>query len=233
MLAKSIMNTKVITILPSTTIKNIAELLYTQSISAVPVVDKQNRLLGIVSEGDLIYRKEIGTEHRRSWWLSLFSGSEHLANDYIKSHAGTAKDIMTTKVISVTEDTSVQAIAELLERHRIKRVPVLRNDVIVGIVSRANLVQSLAVGLDKSLSTEESHSDLSIREALVNTLHDELGIRTTSLNIIVENSVVHLWGFVDGKQELKAIQVAAEYIDGVRAVDSRLKLFSSLPAYGI
>lgn len=90
MLAKSILNTKVITIFPSTAIKDIAELLHTQSMSAVVVVDKKNRLLGIVSEGDLIYRKEIGTEHRRSWWLSLFSNAEHLAIDYIKNHTGTA-----------------------------------------------------------------------------------------------------------------------------------------------
>ena len=233
MLAKPIMNTKVITILPSTTVKDIAKLLYTQSISAVPVVDEQNKLLGMVSEGDLMYLKEIGTEHRRSWWLSFFSNSESLADDYIKCHAGTAKDIMTTEVISVTEETSVQEIAELLEGHRIKRVPVLRNGLIVGIVSRANLVQSLAVGLDQPQTSEESHSDLSIREALVNTLHDELSIRTTSLNIIVENGVVHLWGFVDGEQELKAIRVAAENIDGVIEVDSRLKRFSNLPAYGI
>lgn len=126
MLAKSIMNTKVISISPSATIKDIASTLYKHRISAVPVVDTQQRLLGIVSEGDLVFRKEFGTEHRRSWWLSLLAGSEHQAYDYIKSHAETARDIMTTQVISVTEETPVQEIADLLERHRIKRVPVLQ-----------------------------------------------------------------------------------------------------------
>lgn len=233
MYAKTVMNTVVVAVLPSTTVKQIAKILYEHRISAVPVIDKQERLVGIVSEGDLVFREELGTKSKQSWWLSFFEDTERRAHDYVKSHSTIARDIMTTKVISVTEETSVQQIAELLERHQIKRVPVLRDSKVVGIVSRANLVQSLAVGANKSESTDNTSSDLAIREELDKTLRSELGISMTPLNIIVKKGIVHIWGFVDGEQERRAIQIVAEGIEGVTQVDSRLILYSTIPAYGI
>jgi len=232
MLAKSIMSTQVVSISLSTSVKDIARTLYEHRISAVPVVDPQKRLIGIVSEGDLIFREELGTEHKRSWWLSFFADSERDAYDYVKSHARTANDIMTSHVISVTEETPVQEIADLLQRHQIKRVPVLRSDKIVGIVSRANLIQRLAVGSGDIAASEVNSSDQTLRENLLNTLHDALGIQAHTLNVIVNDGVVHLLGFVDGKQERKAVQVAAENINGVRQVDNHLTVSSSVPAYG-
>ncbi len=232
MLAKSIMNTNVVSLPPSATVKEIARTLYTQRISAVPIVDAHQQLVGIVSEGDLLYRSELGTEHRHSWWLSFFADPERRSHDYIKEHAKTAKDIMTSQVICVSGDTSVQVIADLLERHQIKRVPVLQEEKLIGIVSRVNLVQSLAVDPHDSKTQDERNTDQDIREALMSTIHNELGIQTTSVNIIVEHGVVHLWGFVDGKHEKKALQIAAENIAGVKQVDSRLIRISSLPAYG-
>ncbi len=230
--ARDIMSAGVLSIKPTTQVSEIAKLLNDHRISAVPVLDEHQRLLGIVSEGDLLRRQELGTERRRSWWLTMLSDMEQRASDYAKSHAKLAKDIMTTNVITVKEDTSAQAVADLLERHHIKRVPVLRDDKVIGIVSRANLIQGLAIRRPESLVNNSNVDDLTIRNSLISTLKKELDLSLTTVNIIVEDGVVHLWGMVDGAEERKAVRVAAENTEGVTKVDSRLILSSAIP-YGI
>src|SRR5271167_3377590 len=127
MRAIDVMTTEVITVGENATVPEAAKLLAEHGISAVPVVDKDNRVIGMVSEGDLLHRAETGTERRRSWWLEMMTSTNQLAGDYIKSHSGIVKDVMTRDVISVTETTSVADIAVLLETNRIKRVPVLQD----------------------------------------------------------------------------------------------------------
>ncbi len=152
MRAMDVMTTNVITVSPDTSVQEVATLLSERGISGVPVVDAENRLVGIVSEGDLLHRVETGTDRRpdrrsgrrRSWWLDTVGSDEELARDYVKSHGRTAKDVMTSEVISVSETTELADIANLLETKRIKRVPVVRDGRLVGIVSRANLVRALA-----------------------------------------------------------------------------------------
>ena len=141
--AADVMVTNVITVHPDTSVKEIAEILLANRISALPVVDKAGSLLGIVSEADLMHRAEVGTERPSSWWLEFLTGKEALAQDFIKSHARRAADVMTRQVIAVTADTPLTRIVSLLEKHRIKRVPVVDNGKVIGIVSRANLVQAL------------------------------------------------------------------------------------------
>src|SRR5580692_8668968 len=147
MRAVDVMTTDVITVDPDTTVRALATLLAERGISGAPVVDSGGRLVGVISEGDLLHRAEIGTarrhrERRRSWWLDHFAAE--LARDYVKSHGRTVKDIMTRDVVTVSEDTDLAEIATLLETKRIKRVPVTRDGKVVGIVSRANLVRALA-----------------------------------------------------------------------------------------
>jgi len=147
MRAMDVMTTDVITVDPETTVQALATLLAERGISGAPVVDASGRLVGIVSEGDLLHRAEIGTarrhrERRRSWWLDHFAAE--LARDYVKSHGRTVKDIMTRDVVTVTEDTDLGEVAALLEAKRIKRVPVTRDGKVIGIISRANLVRALA-----------------------------------------------------------------------------------------
>ena len=141
--AADVMVTNVITVHPDASVKEIAEILLANRISALPVVDKAGSLVGIVSEADLIHRAEVGTERPSSWWLEFLAGKEALAQDFIKSHARRAADVMTRHVITVTADTPLTRIVSLLEKHRIKRVPVVDNGKVIGIVSRANLVQAL------------------------------------------------------------------------------------------
>jgi CBS domain-containing protein len=152
MRAKDVMTTEVITVGPDTSVHALAALLSERGISGVPVVDADDRVVGIVSEGDLLHRVESGTERqsegrgtrRRSWWLDGIASDRELARDYVKSHARTVKDVMTRDVVSVADTTELADIATLLETRRIKRVPVVRDGKLVGIVSRANLVRALA-----------------------------------------------------------------------------------------
>ena len=150
MRAIDVMTSEVITVGENATVPKAAKLLAEHGISAVPVVDKHNRVIGMVSEGDLLHRAETGTERRRSWWLEMVSSTDQLAGEYIKSHSGKVKDVMTRDVLSVTEETPVADIAVLLEINRIKRVPVLRDGKLVGIVSRANLVRALAMTINEA-----------------------------------------------------------------------------------
>src|SRR5215211_2100542 len=157
------MTTEVVSVEPDTPVRDIAELLYTRRISGVPVVE-HDRVIGIVSEGDLIGHTAAIGEQRRSWWLSLFADESLSAWDYAKSHGRTARDVMTASVVSVGETATLAEIARLVERHRIKRVPVLRDGNLVGIVTRGNLLQGLA-----TLKAEPPRSvdDVTIREELI------------------------------------------------------------------
>ena len=135
MRAADVMTSEVITLGEDASVREAARLMAEHGISAVPVVDREKRVVGMVSEGDLLHRAETGTERRRSWWLEMVASTNQLAGEYVKSHSASVKDVMTRDVISVTEETPVADIAILLETNRIKRVPVLRDGRLVGIVS--------------------------------------------------------------------------------------------------
>jgi CBS domain-containing protein len=141
MRAVEVMTTKVITVGENASVADVAKLLAERGVSAVPVVDKDHKVIGMVSEGDLLHRTETGTEKCRSWWLEMMASTDQLAGDYIKSHSTNVKDVMTRDVIAVSDTTPLANIAILLEANRIKRVPVVRDGKLVGIVSRANLVR--------------------------------------------------------------------------------------------
>lgn len=148
MRAGDVMTTDVITVAPETSVQDLAVLLANHGISGVPVVDAVNNLVGLVSEGDLLHRTETGTERRtqrrRSRWLDVFASDRNSARDYVRSHGRTVRDVMTRDVITVTETTELNEVANLLETKRVKRVPVVRDGKVIGIVSRANLVRALA-----------------------------------------------------------------------------------------
>jgi CBS domain-containing protein len=194
MRAVDVMTTDVITVDPDTTVQALATLLAERGISGAPVLDSGGRLVGIISEGDLLHRAEIGTarrhrERRRSWWLDHFASD--LAREYVKSHGRTVKDIMTRDVATVTEETDLADVAALLEARRIKRVPVMRDDKIVGIVSRANIVR--AVGAAKGAPPREGEvDDRSIRMKLLAELGREEWAKIWPEDILVRDGIVHL-----------------------------------------
>jgi CBS domain-containing protein len=221
MKAADIMVSPVITVGPDRTVQDVAEILLENRISAVPVVSKDGNLLGIVSEGDLIRRIEIDTERRPSRWLALLIGSQPLAAEFVKSHAHSVADVMTREVIVAPADTPLRDIATLLERNGIKRVPIVRNGKLVGIVSRANLIQALA-SARKEVKAAAATSDRMIREELLSCLRREPWARTSRLNVIVHDGTVELWGAVRSRAEKQAVQLAAESTSGVRAVNNNI-----------
>jgi CBS domain-containing protein len=222
MRAMDVMTSEVITVDENASVQSVAKLMANHGISAVPVVDKDNRVIGMVSEGDLLHRAETGTERRRSWWLEMMASTNQLAGEYLKSHSGRVKDVMTRDVISVTDTTPVADIAVLLETNRIKRVPILRDGKLVGIVSRANLVRALAMTVNEPASGDET-DDRTIRDKLLAELKVQKWAEVSPANIIVKDGVVHLWSSYFSEQEKRALVVAAETIPGVRGVEDHMR----------
>jgi CBS domain-containing protein len=219
MKAQDVMVAPVITVKSHSSVKEVAKTLIDNRISAVPVVDDAGKLVGIISEGDLMHRSETGTERRYRWWIPLMAGDASFPADYIKAHGGKAGDIMTRNVITAAPETPLDEIVIRLEKNSIKRVPIVREDRLVGIVSRANLVQALATvpnGLEIPLS------DTKIREKLMAHLKQQPWANTRQLNVIVNDGVVTLWGITSSETERKAIRVAVETTPGVRAVNDHL-----------
>lgn len=217
--AADVMTTTVITVQPHTTVQEIARLLQESRISGVPVVDEAGRILGIVSEGDLITHTGAIGEQRRSWWLTLISAENSMARDYARTHGRTARDVMTTPVVSVNETTPLVEIAKLLERRGIKRVPVVRGETLVGIVSRSNLLQALA---SANVSKPASIEDRAIRDRLTEELRAQPWAHLLTKNIVVEDGVVHFFGFVRNEDERRALRVAAENTPGVQRVEDQM-----------
>jgi CBS domain-containing protein len=228
MQAADIMTTNVISVGPETSVQEIASLLSERGISGVPVVDGKRQLVGMVSEGDLMRRVETGTQLRRSWWLEMLSTNTELASEYVKSRGRRARHVMTRDVVSVTEATPLAEIADLLERHRIKRVPVVRDGILVGIVSRANLVRAVASRGGASAGPGANRDD-AIRDALLAELKRQKWAEAAPGNVIVTDGVVHLWGTILSEEERQALRVAAENTAGVRAVTDHTTLMPALP----
>ena len=160
----------VITVKPSSSVREVAEIFLKRRISAVPVLDDQGKLVGIVSEGDLMHRSEAGTQRQRPWWLRLVTGEETLAAEYVKAHARKVADVMTRNVVTATPDTPLHEIASLLEKNSTKRVPVVKDGQVVGLVSRANLIQAVA---STRPEFDISLSDTAIRGRLMARLNGQ------------------------------------------------------------
>lgn len=220
MQARHVMVSPVITVGEHSTVRDVAKVMITHHISAVPVVDHAGKLVGIVSEADLMHRKETGTERPSSWWLSMISGDRALAAEYVQSHATKIADVMTRDVQTAQPDTPLCEVADLLEDKHIKRVPIV-NTVgdLVGIVSRSNVIQAIASAHPQ---LEITVPDAMIRERLITELKKQSWSHVHRLNVTVSNGVVSLWGFTKSDQERQAIRVAAESVPGVNAVNDHL-----------
>ena len=218
--AADVMVTKVITVGPDARVQDVAHIFLTNRISAVPVVGSDGKILGIVSEGDLMRRAEAGTGRRRSWWLALLTGTDALAAEYVKEHSRMVADVMTRDVITAAPETPLRDIADILEKKGIKRVPIVKDGRIVGIVSRANLLQALA-SLRKQIEGG-APNDAKVREAVLERLKAAPWSRPSLINVIVQDGTVELWGIVETPTQKKAVRVAAEDTPGVRAVNDNL-----------
>ena len=166
MKAADVMVNDVITLRPDDTVQKAAKVLLDHRISGAPVIDAEGRLVGMLSEGDLMRRSEIGTERRQSWWLKLLTLPEVEARDFVKAHAVKVADVMTRQMVTATESHTLGEIASLLEKHGIKRVPIVRDKRVIGIVSRANLLQAFARASAEP-DRETTGDDQATRERIV------------------------------------------------------------------
>jgi CBS domain-containing protein len=220
MQARDVMVSPVITASKTATVRQIAKILLEKRISAVPVVDEAGKLVGILTESDLMRRAEAGTEHPYSWWVHFLAGDATVAADYVKSHAAKIEDVMTSDVVTAAPETPLHEIATLLEEHQIRRVPIVdKVGNLVGIVSRANLIQIVASARPK---LEMTLPDSTIRQKLLGELKKQSWAHTHNLGVTVTNGVVDLWGYAQSDDERKAIRVAAEAIPGVTLVNDHL-----------
>ncbi len=214
MQAQDVMTTVVTTIPADATVREAARLMLERRVSALPVMNEQDRLVGVVSEGDLMRRAELGTGGVRSWWLRALA--ENAAGDFIKTHGTTVRDVMSTPVVSVRRATPLQEIAHLFEKHRIKRVPVLEAGRLVGIVSRADLVRRLATRPVRPL--RRAADDRSLRRLVLKQVAKS-GIDALYVSVTVDSGTVHLWGGVRSDIEQKALCAGAKSTQGVRKVE--------------
>jgi len=218
--ASDVMTREILSVRADTTVAEAIRTMLDNRISGLPVIDEAGRLVGILTEGDLLRRGETGTERQRPRWLEILMGPGRLAGEYVRTHGRKVDEVMTRDVVSVIPDTPLKEVVELMERHRIKRVPVLDGDVLVGILSRADLLRALLGALEEKppLAT----TDDEIRERILAELARSAWVPRDGIAITVENGVVDLNGVILDEKERGALRVAAENVPGVRAVEDHL-----------
>jgi CBS-domain-containing membrane protein len=193
-------------------------------ISGVPVVAEDGTILGIVSESDLLRRAELGTEPQHKWWLSFFSDPDLLARQYRKTHGLKAEDVMSRPVVTVDEDADLSEIANTLEKRRVKRLPVVRDGKLVGIISRADIVKALSQS--EPQPGRPISSDTGLEEALLAKIREQDWLDGSFLNVSVQNGVVELNGFIPSAEQRRALHVLVDEVDGVQKVEDRLVIGS-------
>jgi CBS domain-containing protein len=219
MKAQDVMSRDVVTVLPGETILHAARLMLQRKFSGLPVVDDAGTLVGIVTEGDFLRRVETGTTRRRPRWLEFVLGPGHLADEYTHTAGQFVKEVMTRDVATVTEDTELADVVDLMERNHIKRLPVLRANKLVGIITRQNLLRALA-GSTTTAKTPRMGDDDAIRERILAEMSKQPWVPL--LNVIVMNGNAKLIGTIFDDRQRDALRVLAENVPGVKKVEDEL-----------
>jgi CBS domain-containing protein len=220
MKAVDIMTPKVLSVSPDAPILEAMQLMLVNGVSGLPVIDQHGKLTGIVTEGDLLRRVETGTEKKRTKWLEIFIGPGRLADEYVHTHGRRVAEVMTPDPFTIAEDTRLEDVVDSMERRRVKRVPVVREGRVVGIVSRADLLHALA-RLVRTLAAG-SRTDEDIRQHVVSALTAEGWVPKSLIEVEVHDGVVELQGRILDERERQALRVVVENIPGVKAVKDHL-----------
>jgi CBS domain-containing protein len=218
--AEDVMTRNVVSIDPNATVLQAARLMLQHRISGLPVIDGNGTLVGVLSEGDFLRRRETHTERHRSRWLEFLMGPGRMAAEYTHSHGSKVSEAMSTDVQTVNDVTPLEDIVELMERCRIKRVPVLCGSEVVGIVTRSNLMHAM-VSLARH-APPQATDDATIRERLLAEMQKEKWAPAAMTNVVVHDGVVELWGVIIDERQRAALKVAAENIPGVKTVMDHL-----------
>ena len=219
MRAHQIMTRPVITVAPETPIVEAANIMLQRHISGLPVVNSTGHLVGIISEGDFIRRSEIGTQRQRGGFLKFILGAGKEATDFVHEHGRKIAEIMTPEPLTINEDTDLEKIVELMEKNGVKRLPVMRGDQLVGIVSRSNLLQAVA-SLAREIPDPTADDD-HIRNRIIDTLEKNAWC-PFGLSVTVRDGIVHLSGVITEERSRQAAIVAAENVTGVKKVHDHL-----------
>lgn len=219
MRAHQIMTRSVATVTPETTIREAANIMLRRHISALPVLDPAGKLVGIVSEGDLIRRSEIGTQRKRGRWLGFLLGPGEAAADFVREHGRKVSEVMTAPPLTVAEDTTLEEIVASMETNGVKRLPVMRGDKLVGIVSRADLLHAVA-SLAREIPDPTADDD-HIRRRIIDVL-EKNDWCPMGLSVVVRDRIVHLSGIITEERSRQAAIVGAENVTGVKKVHDHL-----------
>ncbi len=221
--AAEIMTLDPLSVAPETPLVEAARLMLQHRISGLPVMDGKGVIVGVVTEGDLLRRAETGTERHRSGWLAFLMGPGRLAGEYVDAHARKVAEVMTREVVAVGASTDLAEIVQLMEKRRIKRVPIVANGKLVGIVSRSDLVRALVHKLTRQASQgRDAVSDEAIQRRILEIIDKEPWVPRFSIDVTVKAGVVDLRGAITDERERTALIVAAEGIAVVKAVKDHL-----------
>lgn len=220
-----IMTRKVTAVEADTPVIDAANLMLQHHISGLPVVDRAGKLIGIVSEGDFIRRSEIGTQRKRGRWLKFLLGRGQSASEFVHEHGRKVEEIMTAHPRTVTEDAPLEEAVQLMERHNVKRLPVMRGDVLVGILTRIDLLRAVA-SLSRDVPDPTADDD-HIRQRVIAAI-EKSEWAPLQLGVIVRDGIVHLSGIITDEHFCQAIVVAAENVSGVRLVHDHLSWFDAM-----
>ncbi len=220
MIVADVMTRNCITIAPDATVEEAVNLMLSRHISGLFVVDKAGDLAGVITEGDLLRRDEIGTQHNRPWWLRMLVSPARQAQDFTRANGRHVRDVMTEDVLSVAQDAQLEDVVALMEKNRIKRLPVTAGGHVVGVVSRSDLLRALIgrVRTAEPLATD----DRAIRTAILNALEAQSWAPMTTLNVTVSGAVADVWGTITNEEERRAIHVVVENTPGVKTVHDHL-----------
>ena len=231
MQARDVMSPKVVCIAVTESVFEAAELMLGARVNAVPVVNDKGAVVGIVSEADLLRRAEIGTDAKKGWLARLLDSESSAAHDFVSANTRRVADVMSRDVVTADLDTPLRDLVDTMERRGIKRIPIVSDGVLVGMVSRADLLRAL-------LSREPDNpvlqpTDRALRDAVAAAIEKHPWSSRWPVNVFANDGVVHLWGFVENEDVLKALRVAAENVPGVRKVKNHLRLMPASASLGV
>jgi CBS domain-containing protein len=222
MKAGDIMTRDVVTVGPNASVHEVAALMAKHRISGIPVTTAGNRLLGIVSEGDLVERAEVGAEPRGKWWFEGFSNPQAMADRYAKAHGGTVAEVMTRQVATVRPDAELGEVANVLRTHRVKRVPVVQDGKLLGIVTRSDIVGAVSGAMGPVAATMRTDGDL--QRAILERMRGEPWLDTSYVNLSVAKGKVSVGGLVGSSEERRALCTLVEEVAGPGNVDDQLEV---------
>jgi CBS domain-containing protein len=209
-----------VTVSPDATLADAANLMIKTRVSGLPVVDVKGAVIGMITQGDLLRRVELGTEGRSPGWLSSFFAPGRAAHDYVLTHGRSVREVMTSEVISTSADAPLSEVVALMECQQIKRLPVLQKGHLIGIVSRADLLRALAQLLPERRVI--AISDVYLRKRVLAEIAKHSWAPRNNIDVKVENGVVELWGVVTDDRERIGLRVIAENTPGVKSVHDGL-----------